>query len=85
VFTLGINIITQGTLVDSLRVIKSSSEIKIMRESGRIAGRAIVKGMEATRPGFTEHELWATMEYHGKMQGVMALDFILGTTWGNNR
>ena len=59
-----------GTLVDSLRVIKSDREIEQMRLAGKIAGRAIAKGMQATKPGFTEHQLWATMEYHGKMQGV---------------
>ena len=64
------------SLLDDARLIKSPAERDIMRESGRIAGRAFQKAMQATRPGMTEHQLHASLEYHGKMNGATGLSYV---------
>ncbi|KAJ3273564.1 hypothetical protein HDV01_004331 [Terramyces sp. JEL0728] len=73
-----------GSLIDSLRVVKSSSEIKLMRNSGRIAGRAFQKAMKATKMGMTEHQIHATLEYEVKMQMGTGLSYVPVVASGAN-
>ena len=71
-------------LVDEMRLIKSSSEFDLMRQSGRIAGRSFVETMRKTRPGMTEHQIHATLEYHAKMQGATGLSYVPVVAGGLN-
>ncbi|KAJ3255933.1 hypothetical protein HK103_005849 [Boothiomyces macroporosus] len=73
-----------GTIIDSLRNIKSSSEINLMRNSGRIAGRAFQAAMRATKPGMTEHQIHATLEYEVKMQMGTGLSYVPVVASGKN-
>jgi Xaa-Pro aminopeptidase len=46
-------------LVDSMRLIKSSVEIEILRRNGEISAEAVKQAILATRPGVFEYELEA--------------------------
>jgi len=46
-------------LIDSLRLIKSSEEIDILRRNGKISAEAVKEAMLATKPGVYEYELEA--------------------------
>jgi Xaa-Pro aminopeptidase len=56
--------------IDRLRMIKTPREIAVLRENGRIAAEAIVKAIQATRPGRMEYELEAEATYHHVRNGV---------------
>jgi Xaa-Pro aminopeptidase len=48
-------------VLHDMRLIKSRAEASLMREAGRIAGRAHVRAMQACRPGRHEYELMADL------------------------
>ncbi|XP_050522477.1 xaa-Pro aminopeptidase 3-like isoform X2 [Daktulosphaira vitifoliae] len=58
-----------------LRLYKSSSEQKLMRKSCQIASKAFIKAMKSTKPGSTEHELYATIDYECRMGGAEFLAY----------
>jgi Xaa-Pro aminopeptidase len=49
--------------LDELRVVKSTSEISLMREAGRLSGLAVIEAMRSTAPGVMEYELGALAEF----------------------
>jgi Xaa-Pro aminopeptidase len=49
--------------LDKLRLIKSESEIELMRRSGSLSAHGIVAAMRATKPGAVEYHLDAAMRY----------------------
>ena len=49
--------------LDRMRVIKSPTEIALIREASRIAGEGIIASMKATRPGLMEYELDAVSKF----------------------
>ena len=71
-------------LMDQFRLIKSSVEITLMQKSASIASRAIMEGIKATKPGFLEHQLHATIEYHSKMLGASGLAYVPVVAGGQN-
>ena len=50
-------------ILDDLRLIKSQSEIELLREAGRITGVAISESMKSIRPGVMEYEIDAILRY----------------------
>jgi intermediate cleaving peptidase 55 len=73
-----------GVLLEQFRLFKSHNEIQLMRQSGRIAGRAFVKAMQQTKPGLSEHQLHAILEFEGKMQGATGLAYVPVVAGGQN-
>ncbi len=49
--------------LDALRVVKSPSEIVLMREAGRLCGLGVLEAMRSTVPGVMEYELGAVSEF----------------------
>jgi len=49
--------------ISSLRVVKSSAEIDVMRVSGKLTALAVVEAMRSTEPGVMEYHLGAVGEY----------------------
>ncbi|KAL1131549.1 hypothetical protein AAG570_011166 [Ranatra chinensis] len=68
----------------TLRLIKSKSEQKLLRSSAHIASEAISQAMGVTRPGTTEHQLFATVDYHCRMRGAEFLAYPPVVASGNN-
>lgn len=53
--------------LDEMRMIKSSSEIELMKRASSIASEAHVKAMSISRPGIGEWEIQASIESHFTM------------------
>jgi Xaa-Pro aminopeptidase len=49
--------------LDSLRLIKSSREIELLRKATRLSGLALMESMRSTAPGLKEYELDAVAKY----------------------
>lgn len=49
--------------LDELRTIKSTSELALMREAGRLSGLGVLEAMRSTAPGVMEYELGALAEF----------------------
>ncbi|XP_075226557.1 xaa-Pro aminopeptidase 3 isoform X2 [Lycorma delicatula] len=67
-----------------LRLIKSPVEQRLMQESCNIASTAVSKAMAVTRPGITEHQLFATVDYESRMKGAEILAYPPVVAAGNN-
>lgn len=46
-----------------------------MRRACEISSLAIEKAMEITKPGLTEHQLFATVDYESRMRGAEILAY----------
>ncbi len=53
--------------MEKLRLIKSAAEMELMRAAGALSGDAFREVMARTRPGMSEAQLEAIVEYHCKM------------------
>ncbi|KAI8905185.1 peptidase M24, structural domain-containing protein [Gorgonomyces haynaldii] len=71
-------------ILDQMRLIKSHNEIELMQKSGDIAGQAFEEAMKATKPEMTEHQLYATLDYHSRMLGANALSYVPVVAGGKN-
>jgi len=71
-------------LIWSLRVIKSPAEIALMRKAGKIAVKAHIELMKATRPEMWEYELAALYEYYCKKEGTQDLAYYMIISSGPN-
>jgi intermediate cleaving peptidase 55 len=71
-------------LVQSLRVQKSAAELRVMREAGRISGRAFAKTMSQTKPGLTEHQISALLNYEVSRRGANSLAYVPVVAGGAN-
>lgn len=67
-----------------LRLYKSLAEQSLMRQSCQIASKAFIKTMASTKPGSTEHELYATLDYECRMSGAEYLAYPPVVAAGNN-
>jgi Xaa-Pro aminopeptidase len=65
-------IIDPGTILHELRLRKTESEIRSMREAGRISAEGHIAAMKACRPGMYEYELEAIVEYVFRKNGASA-------------
>lgn len=59
-------------LINTLRAVKSSAEIALLRQAGTLAAAALMAAMKATRPGITENRLQAVAEYVFRDRGHCA-------------
>jgi len=50
-------------IIDSLRVIKSPAEIKLMRRAGKLSALAVIEAMRSTEVGVMEYQLDAVSKY----------------------
>ncbi len=71
-------------LIWDLRIIKSSAEIEVMRKAARIAVKAHIEMIKATRPGMHEYELAALYEYLVKKEGAQDLAYYAIICSGEN-
>jgi len=62
--------VSPKTLFHQIRLIKDACEIDLMRQSCQIASNAIIKTMQYSRPGISEHQLFATVDYECRMHGA---------------
>lgn len=63
------------TLFHQARLIKSACEIDLMRKSCEIASAAIRKTIQSSKPGMSEHQLFATVDYECRMRGAEYLAY----------
>eukprot|EP00842_Homolaphlyctis_polyrhiza_P003567 jgi/Hompol1/4210/HPOL_003517-RA len=71
-------------IIDNLRLYKSPSEIALMRQAGRVSAKAFLSAMRMTRPGITEHQISATLEYQARMHGASGLAYVPVVAGGRN-
>jgi len=57
-------------IIDTLRAVKSTREIAVIREATRLAGLGIMEAMRDAEPGMYEYELEAAAEYVYKRGGA---------------
>ena len=50
-------------VLDEMRLVKSESELSLMREAARLTGIAITEAMRSTEPGVREYELSAVADF----------------------
>jgi Xaa-Pro aminopeptidase len=62
-------------LVEQQRMIKDDSEIELLRKACKISDRALELTFPHIKPGISERELAATLEYNMKMQGADDVSF----------
>lgn len=72
------------TLIHEIRLIKSRAEIELMQKSCDVASAAIAKSIEWSKPGVTEHQIFATVDYECRMNGAEFLAYPPVVASGNN-
>lgn len=61
--------------IQQLRLVKSPAEQRLMRRSARCAAAAICDAMAASRPGVSEHELQARVDFGARLRGAERLAY----------
>lgn len=69
------NLQSKSSLVEELRKIKSDAEIRCLREAGRISDMALQNILTIIKPGLTELDIVAELEYQLKKCGAHELSF----------
>jgi len=59
-------------LVNEMRLIKTASELKLMRKAGEISARAHCRAMKVSVPGIYEYQLQAEIEHEFMVSGATA-------------
>lgn len=80
----GLSIIDLTEDLQSLRLIKSPDEVRVMKRAAELADMAIEVGVQALREGVTELEVIAEIEYAMKKQGVREMSFDTLVLFGEN-
>lgn len=57
-------------ILDEMRLIKSESEIAVMRRAGALSARSVAEAIRATRPGLYEYQLGAVADYVYQVNGA---------------
>lgn len=86
-FCIGIKLQTISPLtklIQEMRMIKSPSEIEVMKKSGIISSKAFVEAMKWTKPGTTESQLWAKFDYETRVRGSSILAYVPVIAGGPN-
>ena len=65
-------------------MIKSPAEQDLMRKAGQVSAEAINRAIQITQPGFTEHQLFATVDYESRMRGAETLAYVPVVATGTN-
>ena len=73
-----------GKIVHEMRLFKSPDEIETMRKAGAITRLGHIAAMRATRPGITEFELEAVIEYTYRKNGALDLAYPSIVAGGDN-
>ncbi|CAO3651439.1 unnamed protein product [Mucor hiemalis] len=71
-------------LVQELRMIKSPSEIEVMKKSGMISSKSFIEAMKWTEPDTTEGQLWAKFDYETRVRGSTVLAYVPVIAGGPN-
>lgn len=77
-------ILDVGDKLQALRLKKAPEEIAILREAAQLADEAIEIGKNAIRPGITEIEVIAEIEFEMKKKGVREMSFDTLVLFGAN-
>lgn len=72
------------SMLQKLKLIKTSDEIHKMKEAGRTADLALKIGFDSLREGITEQEVVAEIEYQLKKQGVSEMSFSTEVLFGGH-
>lgn len=72
------------SVIHRQRLFKSRAEQNLMQISCDIASAAISKTISVTRPGITEHQLFATVDYETRIRGAEFLAYPPVCASGNN-
>ncbi|KZC07833.1 putative Xaa-Pro aminopeptidase 3 [Dufourea novaeangliae] len=67
--------ISPTNIIHKIRLIKSQSEIDLMKESCKIVSAAISRTIEISKPKMSEHQLFATVDYECRMKGAEFLAY----------
>ena len=59
-------------IINEMRLIKTASELKLMRRAGEISARAHCRAMGAAKPGIYEYQLQAEIEHEFMTSGATA-------------
>lgn len=62
-----------SVMMRELRMLKSAAEIELIRQSGRLIGEALEHALSVVRPGMSDVELMAEIEYYIRRRGHMGL------------
>ena len=73
--TNGQAFVSPTSIIHKLRVIKSQSEIDLMKKSCEIVSAAISRTIEVSKPGMSEHQLFAIVDYECRMNGAEFLAY----------
>ncbi|GAN00672.1 peptidase M24 [Mucor ambiguus] len=77
-------ILPLSKIIQELRMIKSASEIEIMKKSGMISSKAFIEAMKWTEPGTTEGQLWAKFDFETRVRGSTILAYVPVIAGGPN-
>ena len=70
--------------VDRLRLIKSAEEVRMMRETTRLASLAILESMKSAKPGMYEYEIEAIADYIFKRHNAQGIGYFALVATGAN-
>lgn len=73
--TNGQAFVSPTSIIHRLRVIKSQSEIDLMKRSCEIVSAAIRRTIEISKPRMSEHQLFAIVDYECRMNGAEFLAY----------
>ena len=73
-----------GALLHEMRLFKTPQEIEIMRRAGAVTRLGHTAGMRATRPGMSEYELEAIIEYQYFANGAQDVAYPSIVAGGDN-
>ncbi len=71
-------------VLDEMRLVKSTSEVALLREAGRICAVAVTEAMKSTRPGVMEYELDAVLRYTYLVSGSRDVSYRAIIAGGQN-
>jgi Xaa-Pro aminopeptidase len=77
-------ILNLDPFVDRLRLIKSTEEVTVMRETTRLASLAILESMKSAKPGMYEYELEAIADYIFKRNNAQGIGYYALVATGTN-
>lgn len=65
-------IVSPNHFLHELRLFKSRSEIKIMRQAAKISAKAHIRAMQACRPGMMEYQIEAELNHEFMLHGAQS-------------
>lgn len=80
----GANLTSPTNLIHQLRLYKSPNEQKLMQKTCQIASEAINETIAWSRPGISEHQLYAKVDYECRMRDASFLAYPPVVATGSN-